>query len=181
MKVREVMTPFAQSVHPDDLLRDAFERMQALDLDPMPVTDGSRLVGVLSSADVAVRAAERGLGTASLPVRDVMTRLERYVRDDDDVDAAIETIDGTSVTGTFTRAPVVDAEGKLVGTVARQDLQRGHEDEHVTAGTAAVFSVESVSSIADIRDDPVEYMNDESFPASDPPPPPSSFGPDEQD
>jgi CBS domain-containing protein len=181
MKVREVMTPFAESVHPDDMLRDAFERMRALDLDPMPVTDGTRLVGVLSSADVARRAAESGLSTATVPVREVMAGLEGCVRGDEDVEAALEMIESGEGQGDAARVPVVDADGALIGTVARIDLRRGHEDEHVTEGTAAVFAVESISSIADIKDDPVEYMNDASFPASDPPPPPSSFGSGEQD
>jgi hypothetical protein len=75
----------------------------------------------------------------------------------------------------------VDADGSLVGTVARDALKKGEEEDSVTEGTAAVFGVESISSISDIADDPVEYMNDESFPASDPPPPPGAFGPDERE
>lgn len=178
MKVREVMAPFAESVHPDDLLRDAYQRMQALNLDPIPVTEAGRLVGVLASADVASRAAESGLGTASVPVRQVMTDTPAAIRADEDVERAIEVLRaGEPATGSG-KVPVVDADDKLVGTVAREDLLKGHEDEHLTAGTAAVFAVESISSIADIRDDPVEYMNDESFPASDPPAPPSSLGPE---
>jgi CBS domain-containing protein len=176
MKVRDVMTPFAESVHPDDLLRDAFQRMQALDLDPIPVTEAGRLVAVLSSANVASQAAESGLSTASVPVRKVMTETHPSIREDDDVERAIAAFgSGESATG-FGKVPVVDADDKLVGTVAREDLVKGHEDEHLTAGTAAVFAVESISSIADIQDDPVEYMNDESFPASDPPTPPSTPG-----
>lgn len=181
MKVSEVMTPFAQSVHPDDLLRDAFERMKALDLDPMPVTASQRLVGILSSAEVTERAAESGLSTATVPVREVMSSITTCIRSDDNVEDALRMIEQAETSRGFGKLPVVDADGTLVGTVAREALRRGHEEEQVTAGTAAVFDVESVSSIADIADDPVEFMNDESFPASDPLPPPGAFGPDERD
>jgi CBS domain-containing protein len=181
MKVSEVMTPFAESVHPDDPLRHAFERMKALDLDPMPVTESDRLVGILTSAEVMDRAAESGLSTATVPVREVMSGLTTCIRSDDDVDDALRTMESGNASKGFAKLPVVDADGTLVGTVAREALRRGHEEEQVTSGTAAVFDVESISSIADIVDDPVEFMDDESFPASDPLPPPGAFGPDEQD
>lgn len=181
MKVSEVMTPFAESVHPDDLLRDAFEKMNALELDPMPVTEGDRLVGMMSSAAVTAKAAESGLSTGTVPVRDVMSGIPTCIRVDEDVDEALRAMEGGGPSGGFTRLPVVDSSGSLVGTVAREALRRGHEEEQVTEGTAAIFDVESISSIADIAVDPVEYMNDESFPASDPPPPPGAFGPDERD
>lgn len=180
MKVSEVMTPFAESVHPDDLLRDAFEKMKALDLDPMPVTEEGRLVGVLTTPAVADRAAESGLSTASVPVRDVMTGVKACIRADEDAADALQDLEGEPSAGGFNRLPVVDDQGNLVGTVARDALRRGHEDEAVSEGTAAVFDVEAISSIADFQDDRVEYMSDESFPASDPPPPPSSFGSDEE-
>jgi CBS domain-containing protein len=179
MKVSEVMIPFAQSVHPDDSLRDAFQTMKALDLDPMPVTEGERLIGVLSSAEVSARAAQSGLGTASVPVRDVMSGLTTCIRADQDADEALRELEAAGPSGAFGKLPVIDAEGNLVGAVSRQDLSRGREGENVTEGTAAIFAVESISSIADISDDPVEYMNDESFPASDPLPPPGTFGPDQ--
>ena len=181
MKVSEVMTPFAESVRPDDLLRDAFEKMNALDLDPMPVTEDGRLIGSLSSAEVTARAAESGLSTGTVPVREVMSGVSTRIHVDDDVDDALRTMQGADVSGGIARLPVVDSGGTLVGTVAREALRRGHEEEQVTAGTAAVFDVESISSVADFSADAVEYMDDESFPASDPPPPPGAFGPDERD
>jgi CBS domain-containing protein len=181
MKVSEVMTPFAQSVHPDDPLRDAFEKMKALDLDPMPVTEGERLVGILSAAEVASRAAESGLSTATVPVRAVMSPLATCIQPDDNVDKVLEELAKDVPAGSFSRLPVVDTGGNLVGTVARDALRHGYEEESAGEGTAAVFDVESVSSIADFSDDRVEYMSDESFPASDPPPPPGAFGPGDEE
>lgn len=181
MKVSEVMTPFAESVHPDDLLREAFLKMKALDLDPMPVTEGDRLVGMMSASEVSTRAAESGLSTGTVPVRDVMSGVSVAIRVDEDVEDAIRVMESADGPGGVSKLPVVDATGALVGTVAREALRRGHEEEQVTQGTAAVFDVEAISSIADIADDPVEYMDDESFPASDPLPPPGAFGSDERD
>lgn len=181
MKVTDVMLPFADSVHPDDQLRDAVEKLKALDLDPIPVTQGERFVGVLSSSSVAATAAESGLSTGSVLVRDVMSDAATCVRVDDDVEEALLTIKRAGKADQSRKFPVVDAGGSLVGTVSARALETGHEEEQVSDGTAAVFDVESISSMASVENDPVEFMDDESFPASDPPPSPGAFGPDERD
>jgi hypothetical protein len=41
----------------------------------------------------------------------------------------------------------------------------------------AVEAVESIDSLVSFDDDRVDYMSDESFPASDPPPPPTRLAP----
>ena len=174
------MTPLVESAHPDDTLRDAAEKMKALDLDPLPVTEGKRIVGCVTHDEVNQAAAQEGLGAGSMPVRDIMTSDVTCLRSDIDVREALDQIGHDPEARTFSRLPVVDEQGELVGSVAVESLRRRLQQEEPDAGVAAVFGVESVSSLADFDSDRVDYMSDESFPASDPLPPPSTLGPEEE-
>src|SRR6185369_16794956 len=74
------------------------------------------LVGVITDRDIACRAI--AAGSTNLPVRDVMTAPVFTVRDDEDVQAAIDLMEAKQVR----RLPVVDAEGSVTGIVAPSDL-----------------------------------------------------------
>jgi CBS domain-containing membrane protein len=50
-RVREVMTPYVQTVSPDTELRDAAQQMLDGKLGSLPVTDDQRLVGILTESD----------------------------------------------------------------------------------------------------------------------------------
>jgi hypothetical protein len=67
----------------------------------------------------------------------------------------------------------------LVGMVSVDALH--DHDREADEGTFAVDDVASIDQIIDFEEDPVEYMSDASFPASDPVPPPSTLGPDHDD
>lgn len=178
MNVRELMTPLVESVRPDDTLRDASEKMNALDLDPLPVTEGGRLAGIVGHAALMQRAAEEGLGAGSTKVREIMSTDPVCIREDMDLHSALEQLGKETEARRYSRIPVVDANGELVGSVTVETLRnRAQADEAPSAGEAAVFGVESISSIRQFDDDRVDYMSDESFPASDPIPPPSTLGP----
>jgi CBS domain-containing protein len=177
MNVRELMTPLVESVGPDDTLRDASEKMNAFDLDPLPVTESGRLVGVLTHAALTQRAAQDGLAAGSTKVRDVMSNHTVCVQQDMDVSGALDQLGNDAETRRFSRIPVIDARGELVGSVTVETLrQRLQADEAPNEGEAAVFGVESVSSVRDFNEDRVAFMSDESFPASDPMPPPTALG-----
>jgi len=58
MQMREIMPPRVEVIHPDATLQEAAEKMQRLDIGPLPVCDGDRLVGIVSLGDLAVRIDE---------------------------------------------------------------------------------------------------------------------------
>jgi CBS domain-containing protein len=60
--VGQVASPDPVTATPDQDLDDALELMAAHRLRRLPVVEGSRLVGVLSQADVALEAKERKTG-----------------------------------------------------------------------------------------------------------------------
>ena len=58
MNVSDVMTRAVDVIHPDSTLDEAAERMRRLDVGPLPVCDGDRLVGIVSLGDLAVETAD---------------------------------------------------------------------------------------------------------------------------
>src|SRR4051812_22201343 len=89
MQLKAIMTRDVEVIHPDATLDEAATKMDALNIGPLPVRDGQRLVGVVTDRDITVRATSAGRDPKSTRVRDVMTRDVVYCFDDEDIrDAA---------------------------------------------------------------------------------------------
>ena len=72
MKVSEVMTRDVRTVRPDDTAKDAASFMLSEDTGSMPVSDGDRLIGMITDRDIAVRGVAKGMGPDT-PVSELMT------------------------------------------------------------------------------------------------------------
>jgi CBS domain-containing protein len=131
MKVRDAMTSDVQLCTPEDTLRDAAEAMAALNCGLLPVTEGNRLVGMLSDRDIAIRGVAMGRGPDSR-VRDVMTADVKYCFDDQDLEEVTENMGHIQVR----RLPVLDRDKRLVGIIALGDIARKNTGD----GTAAALS-----------------------------------------
>ena len=55
MKVSEVMTPDVQTISPDQPVQQAASFMLSADAGSIPVTEGERLIGMITDRDIAVR------------------------------------------------------------------------------------------------------------------------------
>jgi tRNA nucleotidyltransferase (CCA-adding enzyme) len=112
----DVMTAPARSV-PSELSMFELEReLQSSGHSGAPVTDGSRLAGVISWRDLARARAE---GQLDAPVRRYMTRQPLVASPDEPLESAIERMTVADVG----RLPVVH-DGELLGIVTRSDLLR---------------------------------------------------------
>jgi CBS domain-containing protein len=118
MKVRQVMTTDVITVEPEATLTEAARRMRGLDVGPLPVADGGRLVGMLTDRDIAVRATAEGRDPRNTRVSDVMTRDVVCCFEDDDVLQAARAM----AQYRKRRLVVVDAAGRVVGIVSLGDL-----------------------------------------------------------
>jgi CBS domain-containing protein len=179
MQVKDVMMSVVGHVDVDTSLRDATATMKSLHLDPIPVLDQGRVVGLLAERDILALVAQDGVGGGMRPVRDIMQTQVLYCRPDQTVADASEALRSAPQTARIERLPVIDEQQRLVGMVSGSALLR-HEAEP-DDGVCASDAIRKVEEPADFRADPVHYMSDESFPASDPVPPPSSLGRDEDD
>jgi CBS domain-containing protein len=119
MKVCDAMKADVQLCTPDDTLKDAAEAMAALGVGLLPVTDGERLVGMISDRDIAIRGVATGRGPDSR-VGDVMTSDVKYCFDHQEIGEVIENMGDVQVR----RLPVLNRDKRLEGIVALCDLAR---------------------------------------------------------
>ena len=111
MKISDVMTRDVQTIRPDQSAQDAARFMLKSEAGSIPVTDGDRLIGMITDRDIAVRGVAKGCGPDT-PVRELMT-------DDHIADVASRMSEAQ-----VRRLPVVDDNEKLCGIVSLGDLSR---------------------------------------------------------
>ena len=134
MKVSEVMSRDVQTVRPDQTAREAAGFMLQADAGAIPVTDGDRLMGMITDRDIAVRGVAQGRGPDT-PVRDLMSSDLVAARIDDDTDDVAVRMSEAQVR----RLPVVDEQEKLCGIVSLADLTQKGDD------SAAEQALEGIS------------------------------------
>ena len=119
MKVSEVMTSDVQTVTPDQSAREAANFMLRAEAGSIPVTEGDRVIGMITDRDIAVRGVAEGRGPDT-PVRDLMTDHVICAREDDNVDDVARRMSQEQVR----RLPVLDADDRLCGIISLGDLAR---------------------------------------------------------
>ena len=127
MKICDVMTRNVETVTPDQTVQEAAGLMLSADTGSIPVTDGDKLVGMITDRDIAVRGIAKGYGPETL-VRDLMTGDIIAVRETDDVAAVAAKMSEARVR----RMPVIDSDAKLCGIVSLGDLSREAESGAAT-------------------------------------------------
>src|SRR5262252_3925739 len=118
MQLKEVMTPAVEVISPQASIREAAEKMRHLDIGPLPVCDGDRLVGMLTDRDITVRAVADGRDPVTTRVYEVMTPDVVYGFDDQDVQDAVRLMEQYQIR----RLPVLSRSKRLVGIVSLGDL-----------------------------------------------------------
>lgn len=134
MKVSQVMTTDVITIEPEATLTEAARRMRGLDVGPLPVASGGRLVGMLTDRDIAVRATAEGRDPQDTRVSDVMTRDVVCCFQDDDVLQAARAMARYGKR----RLVVVDASGRVVGIVSLGDLALRARNELVGEALLAI-------------------------------------------
>jgi CBS domain-containing protein len=124
MKVREVMTSEVETVSADQTVQEAARFMLRADAGSIPVTDGDRLIGMITDRDIAVRGVAKGNGPDT-PVGELMTDDLIVARIDDDVEEVARKMSTAQVR----RLPVIDEQERLCGIVSLGDLSRETDDE----------------------------------------------------
>ena len=125
MEVREVMTADVVSIPPELTLQDAASIMKTLDVAALPVSDGERLIGVITDRDITLRAIAEGRDPRTTDVGDVMTAEVVCCHEDDEVQRAALLMQREQLR----RLMVVDAGGRLVGIVSLGDVKRESREE----------------------------------------------------
>jgi CBS domain-containing protein len=129
MKVKDAMTPQVHIAKPYQPIWEAAQIMLEIDAGALPVGDDSRLVGMITDRDIAVRAVA-SRKPPETKVSEVMTNQVLYCFDDEDVEDVADTMSEQKVR----RLPVVDRDKRLVGNISLADLAQ--YDTVRTAGRA---------------------------------------------
>jgi len=138
MQIIEVMTPNPKTVQPSDTLQFAAQLMDALNVGVLPVTEGSRPVGMLTDRDIVVRSTSAGQDPRTATVSDAMTGEVYSLPTYASVLNAIRMMKEQQLR----RVPVVDPRGMLVGILSLGDL--------ADAGTPeAADALEAISTPAE--------------------------------
>lgn len=118
--LEQVMTRDVETVNPEDTLQEAAEKMRALNVGPLPVTDGDKLVGIITDRDIVVRAVALGHDPSSSRVSDIMSDEVQSCPIDTSIENAAKMMKDKQIR----RLLVVDNNQKLVGIVSLGDLSQ---------------------------------------------------------
>jgi CBS domain-containing protein len=129
MQIREAMTPEVRTVSPGSSLREAAKIMATIDAGVLPVSEGDRLIGMVTDRDIAVRGVALGK-SPDATVGEVMTHEVMYCFDDEVVEDVCENMADIQVR----RLPVLNREKRLVGIVSLADIATLADNE--SAGQA---------------------------------------------
>jgi len=124
MKISEVMTSDVQTIGPEESAQAAARFMLNNDAGSIPVTDGDRLIGMITDRDIAVRGVAKGYGPDT-PVRELMTDDIICARASDSVEDVASKMSEAQVR----RLPVIDEDERLCGIVSLGDLSRESDNE----------------------------------------------------
>jgi len=118
MLLREIMTRNPGVVSPGDTLEQAARIMEVLDVGPVPVCDGKRVVGMLTDRDITVRATAAGCDPKTTLVGDAMSLDIVTCYEDQDVREAAKLMKEKQIR----RLLVLNRAEELVGIVSLGDL-----------------------------------------------------------
>ena len=134
--VRDVMTRGVETAAPDTSIAEVARRMRDLDVGSLPVTDGNRLLGIVTDRDLSVRATAAAKDPNSTRVREVMSPEIAWVFDDEPADAAARVMRERQIR----RLPVLDRSDRLIGVVALADLATDLGDDKLKGATLEEIS-----------------------------------------
>jgi len=128
MLIKDVMTRGVEVVRPDETLQQAARKMKSIDVGPLPVCDGERLVGMITDRDIIVRATAEGRDPKTTPVKEAMTPGVVYVFEDQDIEEAALLMRQRQIR----RLVVLDSNKRLVGILSLGDLAEDSGDDQLS-------------------------------------------------
>jgi CBS domain-containing protein len=118
MLLREIMTRDPGVVSPGETLEQAARIMEVLNVGPIPVCEGKRVVGMLTDRDITVRATAAGCDPKTTLVSDAMSQDVVSCYEDQDVQEAA----GLMKEKQIRRLLILNRADDLVGIVSLGDL-----------------------------------------------------------
>jgi CBS domain-containing protein len=125
-QIRKLMFVKPRTVRVGDSIVEAAKLMRGEETGMAPIVDSGRLVGVITERDITIRVVAEGRDPRTTKVEEIASRDLVTIDPDHDLDDALELMAQHDVK----RLPVIEANGTLIGIVARADVVRHLEAEH---------------------------------------------------
>ncbi len=106
-----------QSVHPDESVFDAIQKLANANIGSLIVVEDDRPVGIFTERDYARSVILKGKSSPTTPVRDIMTTRVVYAQPDQTVEECMAVMTDKHIR----HLPVLDGE-KLIGMISIGDL-----------------------------------------------------------
>jgi CBS domain-containing protein len=119
-EIRELMTQNPATLSTGSTIVDAARLMRDKETGIAPVTDGDRLVGVITDRDIAIEVVAQGMDPQSTKVDQIASQNLVTIDPQQDLDEALRLMAQHQVR----RLPVVEEDGRLVGILAQADVAR---------------------------------------------------------
>lgn len=141
MKIRELMSSPAYSVHPLDTLQRAAELLWEHDVGMLAVVDENGRAGAaITDRDICMGAMTKGRRLTDVRVAEAMSDALVTCSADEDVDVAVQRM----AQHQLHRLPVVDAQGVAIGVVTLNDIALAVEG-HARMSREALKALVAVS------------------------------------
>ena len=124
-EIRELMTQNPARLSTGSTIVDAARLMRDHDTGIAPITDGDRLVGVITDRDIAIEVVAAGKDAQSTKVDEVASQNLVTIDPQQSLDEALRLMAQHQVR----RLPVVEEDGRLVGILAQADVARHADPE----------------------------------------------------
>ena len=114
-----IMTTDLITVTPDNTIRDAFDLLRAKRIHHLPVVEGSKLVGILTTHDIFKQETSPE-DYSNIKVADLMTTELATLRPNDKIGSLVLVL----VENLFHAVPIIDEERNAVGIVTTLDVMK---------------------------------------------------------
>jgi CBS domain-containing protein len=119
MNVQALMNSNVKYAGTDASVADVITVMEKNDCGAVPIVNAqNKVVGMITDRDICLALGRRPLPAAAIPVVEVMSRRVYACGPDEEVLAALQTMENKKVR----RLPVIDGNGQLVGILSMDDI-----------------------------------------------------------
>ncbi len=119
MNVQALMNSKVKHAGKDASVADVVAVMEKNDCGAVPIVDAqNRVVGMVTDRDICLALGRRPLPAAAIPVAEVMSQRVYACGPDEEILAALQTMENKKVR----RLPVIDGNGQLVGILSMDDI-----------------------------------------------------------
>jgi CBS domain-containing protein len=118
MLVKKIMTRKLDSILPTASLREAAQKMRDLKLGLLPVSEGGKLIGMVTDRDICCRGVATGFDPAGTAVSEIMSRDVWFCFSDDKITDAVRQMQEHHIR----RLAVLNRDKTMAGLLSVDDL-----------------------------------------------------------